>query len=231
MVPQTIIFIDGENLACRYKEMLATGHVPRADNVWVEDSFIWNQRVLEAHIWNIKRLSYYTSVVGDDPLVRKVREKIGGTSFKCNTDQSANGGSYRTGQIVPFVRKKSSKSRKESICDIAIAVDVMRACYRDHADTIWIFSGDGDFAALVNEVLHAGKCAYLSAFSSGLNDELPFMVDEFLPLDQHFFLSDKEVEEAAANVASAKAAAQEASAAQEVPSLSPAQPSQASSVT
>lgn len=213
MLNQTLVFIDGENLALRYKEMLANGRVPRPDNVWVEDAFIWNQRVLEDHLWNIKRLSYYTSVVGDEPLVRKVREKIGGTGFKCLTDRSTSGSSYRTGQIVPFVRKKSSKSRKESICDIAIAVDVMRACYRDHADTVWIFSGDGDFAALVNEVLHCGKCAYLSAFSSGLNDELPFMVDEFLPLDQHFFLSESEVVEAAANAAAAKAAARVANAA------------------
>ena len=222
MLAQTLVFIDGENLAIRYKEMLANGRVPRPGNVWVEDSFIWNQRVLEDQMWNIKRISYYTSVVGDDPLVRKVREKIGGTSFKCAT----SGNSSKTGQIVPFVRKKPSKSRKESICDIAIAVDVMRACYRDHADTVWIFSGDGDFAVLVNEVLHSGKCAYLSAFSSGLNDELSFMVDEFLPLDQHFFLSEKEVQDDAANVAAAKAAAQEASAAHDATPLTSAQPLQ-----
>lgn len=231
MLAKTLVFIDGENLALRYKEMLANGRVPRPDNVWVEDSFIWNQRVLEDHIWDIKRLSYYTSVVGDDPLVRKVREKIGRTGFKCLTDRSTIGSSYRTGQIVPFVRKKSSRSRKESICDIAIAVDVMRACYRDHADTIWIFSGDGDFAALVNEVLHSGKCAYLSAFSSGLNDELPFKVDEFLPLDQHFFLSELEVEEAAANVAAAEVAAREVTAAQDGMSPITAQTPQAGSVT
>ena len=205
MTPQTLIFIDGENLSIRYKEMLAAGRVSRPDNVWVADSFIWNQRVLEDHLWDIKRVSYYTSVVGDDLLVRSVRERIGGTGFTCITDRTT-----RTGQIVPFVRKKSSKSRKESICDIAITVDVMRSCYRDHADTIWIFSGDGDFVALINEVLHSGKRAYLSAFSSGLNEELPFMVDEFLPLDKHFFLSEQEVKDAAANVEAARAAAKEA---------------------
>lgn len=206
MLGQTLIFVDGENLALRYKEMLASGRVPRPDNVWVADSFVWNQRVLNFHLWNVKRLSYYTSVVGDDLQVQSVRERIAGTQFTCTTDRALDRKSFRTGQIVPFVRKKSSKSRKESICDIAIAVDVMRACHRDHADTIWIFSGDGDFAPLVNEVLHSGKCAYLSAFSSGLNGELPYMVDEFLTLDEHFFLSVQEVQEATANVAAAEAA-------------------------
>ena len=213
MLAKTLVFIDGENLSFRYKEMLAAGRVPRPDNVWWSDSFIWNQRVLDDHLWDIKRLSYYTSVVGDEPLVRSVRESIGKTSFMCTTDRSLGGTSRRTGQIVPFVRKKSSKSRKESICDIAIAVDVMRACYRDHADTIWIFSGDGDFSVLVEEVLHSGKCAYMSAFSSGLNEELPFMVDEFLPLDKHFFLSDEELQQAKLNAAAAQAAAAEPSAA------------------
>lgn len=213
MLGQTLVFIDGENLSFRYKELLAAGRVPRPDNVWVADAFIWNQRVLEDHLWDIKRLSYYTSVVGDDPLVKSVRERVSGTTFNCTTERTATSKSFRSGQIVPFVRKKSSRSRKESICDIAIAVDVMRACYRDHADTIWIFSGDGDFVQLLTEVLHSGKRVYLSAFSSGLNDELRLVVDEFLPLDQHFFLSELEVQEAAAGAAAAQtlAGASEAS--------------------
>ena len=193
IMDDTLAFIDGENLAIRYKEMLASGHVPRPDNIYIEDCFVWNQRVLDDHVWKIKRLSYYTSVVGDDASVRRVRERIASTTFTCITDRSAGGVSTRTGQLVPFVKKKIAKSRKESICDIAIAVDVMRACYRDHAGTIWVFSGDGDFINLLNEIMHSGKCAYASAFSSGLNDEIPFVVDEFLPLDKHFFLTAEEL--------------------------------------
>ena len=93
----------------------------------------------------------------------------------------------RTSQLIPFVRKKSAKSRKESVCDIAIAVDVMRACYRDHAHSIWIVSGDGDFVQLLHEVVHSGKHIYAAAFSSGLNEEIPLVVDEFFCLDDFFF--------------------------------------------
>ena len=193
-IGNTLIFVDGENLAMRYKEMLASGRKPQPDTVYVEDAFVWNNRVFQDQLWRIKRLAYYTSVVGDDNHVRSVRETIARTKFICTTEKTTQGTSTRSGQIVPFVRKKSAKSRKESICDIAISVDVMRACYRDHADTIWIFSGDGDFVQLIEEVVHSGKCAYVAAFSNGLNEELPFVVDEFFMLDNYFFLSPDEIE-------------------------------------
>ena len=50
----TLIFVDGENLAFRYKEMLASGRVPRPDNVYIEDCFIWNQGILDKELWKIK---------------------------------------------------------------------------------------------------------------------------------------------------------------------------------
>lgn len=187
----TLVFVDGENLALRYREMVAAGRTPLPDNIYIENCFVWNQRVLNDHLWRIKRLSYYTSVVGDDPMVRIVRERIAATTFRCVTDRTQTGEHFRTGQIVPFVRKKSARSRKESICDIAIAVDIMRACYRDHAGTIWLLSGDGDFVQLLTEVVHSGKSTYASAFSSGLNDEIKFVVDEFLPLDKYVFLEER----------------------------------------
>lgn len=191
-IEQTLIFVDGENLVFRYEEMLNAGHIPRPDNIYIPGCFIWNQSVLNDHLWRIKRLSYYTSVVGDDNRVTLVRKEISATQFVCTTNNTREIVSTATGQIIPFVRKKSSRSRKESIYDIAIAVDVMRACYRDHAETVWIFSGDGDFVQLLEEVVHSGKRAYVSAFSSGFNEELRYVVDEFLPLEKYFFLSPEE---------------------------------------
>jgi uncharacterized LabA/DUF88 family protein len=202
---EVLIFVDGENLVLRYQEMLKAGRVPASGNVHIPDSFIWNQRVLEDHMWNLRRVSYYTSVVGDDAKLRETQERIAATSFLCRTGFVAGiGAGYttRTGQIIPFVRKKAIKSRKESVCDIAIAVDVMRACYRDHAKTIWVFSGDGDFVSLFNEIVHSGKVAYASAFSSGLNEELRYAVDEFLSLDKYFFAEDSSAQTSLPGVAS-----------------------------
>jgi uncharacterized LabA/DUF88 family protein len=190
---ETLIFVDGENLTLRYQELLRDGHSPAAENVHLPDVFIWSQRVLEAAYWNLKRISYYTSVAGDDPKVREVRNRIGQTQFTCKTGIVSGplsaGPVTRTGQLMPFVRKRSARSRKQSICDIQLAVDVMRACYRDHAKIIWVFTGDGDFLSLFEEVAHSGKTIYASAFSSGLNEDIPYVVDEFVPLDQYFFVS------------------------------------------
>jgi uncharacterized LabA/DUF88 family protein len=192
VIDETLIFVDGENLTLRYQEMVRAGRVPAPDNVHIRDCFVWNQRVLDDNLWNLKRVSYYTSVTGSDDLVRQVREQIAAVKFNCRTGAISGalgtGFTTRTGQIVPFVRRKSARTRKESVCDIAITVDVMRACYRDHAKIIWLFSGDGDFLSLLNEVVHNGKSAYVAALSSGLSEEIHFAVDEFTLLDKYFFL-------------------------------------------
>ena len=194
MLDETLIFVDGENLTFRYQEMIRDGKMPAPDNVHIPDCFIWNQKVLDDNLWNLKRISYYTSVTGSDDKVRQVREQIAAVKFSCRTGTVSGplstGFTTRTGQIVPFVKKKSARTRKESICDIAITVDVMRACYRDHAKIIWLFSGDGDFMTLLNEVVHNGKSAYVSALSSRLNPDVRFAVDEFTLLDKYFFVPE-----------------------------------------
>lgn len=199
-IERTLIFVDGENLVFRYQEMIAAGRKPAPGNIHIPDCFIWNQTILDNHLWDLKRIAYHTSVVGDDLKVRQVREEIATTTFSCHVEHVGKDSvREKAGQIVPFVRKKPSKSKKESICDIALSVDIMRACYRDHADIVWLFSGDGDFLSLINEVIHSGKLAYVSAFSSGLCEEIPYVVDEFLPLDRYFFISEESTAESSSS--------------------------------
>lgn len=184
---KTLLFVDGENLWLRYSDMVKAGRKPRTDNIVIDDCFVWNHRVLGENLWDLKRLSYYTSRCAADEEIWQTRRRISAVNFQVMTHADIT----YTGQIVPFVRKKSKKTNKESICDIAIAVDVMRACYRDHAEAIWIISGDGDFCALFQEVIHSGKVAIAGSLSSGLNPELPLIVDEFRLLDKCFFESEQ----------------------------------------
>ena len=195
MVDSTLVFVDGENLATRYHQMIRSGRLAATDNIVIEDYFIWNQRVLDGFMWDIKRLSYYTSLVGDDDVIKSVIKNISDVKYTVKTGHFFDGlrgvgFTTATNQIMPFVRKRKSRSRKESICDVAITVDVMRACYRDHSQAIWLFSGDGDFTQLVSEVVHSGKRVVLSAFSSGLSPELRYVADEFFCLDDVFFIND-----------------------------------------
>jgi uncharacterized LabA/DUF88 family protein len=189
-----LFFVDGENLSIRYQHMLIQGRKPLPEVVHVMDSFVWSPRILDAYMFDLKRISYYTSVVGDDLKVRNLRETISGTSFTCKvgwvTGPRGVRHATKTAQVLPFVRKKVSSSRKESICDIQIAVDVLRACYRNHADELWILTGDGDFLSLFQEVAHTGKTVIVGAFSGGLCADIPYAVDQFICLDQFFFEPD-----------------------------------------
>lgn len=191
-IGKVAIFVDGENISTRYKEMIKSGRRPKPDNIVIDECFVWNQAVLNSHLWNVHRVNYYTSAVGSEDRILEIREAISRVKYSCRAKQiflpsGVDVFQTMSGQIVPHVRKKSSRAKKESVCDISISVDAMRACYRDHVDKIWIFSGDGDFLSLYKEVMHSGKHALVSAFSSGLNSQVPLEVDEFFDLDRHFF--------------------------------------------
>jgi len=71
--------------------------------------------------------------------------------------------------------------------DIQIIIDVMRHTFSQSYDVIYLFSGDGDYLPLIEEVMRQGKQVYISAFSSGLNEKLISRVDMFTPLDEDFF--------------------------------------------
>jgi hypothetical protein len=45
----TLIFVEGENLALRYKEMLDAYSIPHPDNLYNENCFAWNQRIINDH--------------------------------------------------------------------------------------------------------------------------------------------------------------------------------------
>lgn len=187
----TMLFVDGENLWLRYQAMCSVGFKPWPDNIIIGNCFVWNHRILANAYWNLRRISYHTSMYGGDEELREVREAIAKVRWQVSVDakpaMTRMMDSVYSSQMVPVVRKKSRKSNKESICDIAITVDVMRACYRDHAQTIFVISGDGDFCKLFEEVMHSGKTAYAGALSNGLHPSIPISVDEFFNLDGCFF--------------------------------------------
>ena len=189
---KTVILIDGENISTRYSEMVKAGYIPREDNISHGDYFVWNPAVLAENMWDILRISYHTSMAGDDVKIDEAKRSIASVNYKCRAEVKGlydNKQLFRSssGRIVPQVRKRASKSRKESICDIAITVEALRACYRDHASKIWILSGDGDFISLYQEIMHGGKEVVVAALSSGLNSSVPVVVDHFIDLDPYLF--------------------------------------------
>ncbi len=179
---RSILFVDGENLPMRYQALVASGRTPRPSvkhcpNVYVWTSDLGHRDVIDTDLIHI---NYYTSMVGDDHAVAKVRDEISALRY------SAIGDLYGLCQLYPRVYKKPKKSTKSRLVDINITIDVMRHSYANAVDVVYLFSGDGDFVNLVEEVTRSGKKVCLAAFSSGLESRLVSSVDRFVLLDDFY---------------------------------------------
>ena len=185
--PKTMIFADGENLVMRYQEMINHGKKPKKDVLHVQDSFVWSPHVTTWSCFNIVRVSYYTSVTGDENLMQETRDYIANVDYEFSYDPDPSV-PIASAQIVPFIFKKDRKSRKTRNVDINIVIDIMRHSLSHDPEIIYILSGDGDYMPLIQETMRHGKQVYLSAFSSGLYPQLKSTVDLFKLLDDLFFI-------------------------------------------
>lgn len=189
-LPRSILFVDGENLTMRYQALLAAGMRPQQDVVHEQDVFVWHPKItrnVNFQLVKVVRVCYYTSIVGDEQQVTEVKRKLAQIQFETRAD---DGG--MSGQIVPVVFKKPSKSQKTRNIDIQIVIDVMRFAFTDEIDRVYLASGDGDYLPLIQEVMRRGKQVELLAFSSGLNNALPYSVDNFFNLDPVFFRGESD---------------------------------------
>lgn len=179
---KSILFIDGENLAMRYQALLESGRKPKPTVVHIPDIFVWQPGLGPGVInTDILRVNYYTSMVGDDDAIASVKESISAQRYFSHGDY------YGQCQLFPRVYKKLKKSTKSRLVDINITIDVMRHAYTHAVDVVYLFSGDGDFVHLVEEVARSGKKVCVGAFSSGLEPRLRVAADRFALLDEHFF--------------------------------------------
>jgi len=185
MLKSVMAFVDGENLVCRYQDMLDGGRVPRAEVVHERDAFVWSPQITLWTEMDLLRVTYYTSLVGADERVAVVERRIGETLFKCR----ASGAGYTgTAQIIPRVHKRLASSRKSKVVDVDITLDVMRAALEAPVGGIFLLTGDGDYLALIREITRrTSKQVYLGAFSSGLAEALRHNVEAFVNLDGMFF--------------------------------------------
>lgn len=184
-LPRSILFVDGENLTLRYQAMLAAGLVPRKGVIHEPDVFVWHEKIVPNGYIDLRkviRVCYYASIVGDEPQVVGIKRQLPKIQFTTIAD---DGGI--SGQIVPVVFKKPSKSQKTRNVDIQIVIDIMRYAFTDEIDRVYLATGDGDYLPLIQEVMRRGKQVELLAFSSGLNTALPYSIDRFFDLDPVFF--------------------------------------------
>lgn len=175
-------FIDGENLTMRAQEIARSKNIELVEGKYYKKNvFIWFKGIkgtqkpgdtpgLAMRLQNHSvRSYYYTSVFGDDDKVTEVRSTI----WACGFD--------------PQVFKKEKRDEKAKGVDIALTIGMLSHAYMNNYDVALLFSGDGDYIPVVNEVKRLGKAVYVSAFlKSGLSRELRLASDSFIDIEPGF---------------------------------------------
>ena len=169
-------FVDGENLVCRYQEMLRNGKKKNAHE-HIEDVFVWHSNMGTIRP-NLVRVNYYTSAIASTDVIDEYREKIGACIVRSPIGKV---------RLSAHVFKKPAATKKSKLIDITLTIDALHHAYGNHVDTVVIFSGDGDYVPLVKEIMRTGKQVVVAAVSSGLSPELRRIADQFYDLDEWLF--------------------------------------------
>jgi len=183
MLKRVVALVDGENLVFRYQAMLSeAGQFAVPHTIHHRNVFVWHPHLTRWTDMDLRRVSYFTSLVGSDEQVELMEDEIGRTPY------TASGNGFRgTATIVPRVYKRRQDGKKSRVVDIGITIDFMSALGDPQIDAIFLLSGDGDFLHLVKEARRTSKQVHVGAFSSGLDPSLRRSADQFVDLDRVFF--------------------------------------------
>jgi len=174
--PRMMIFVDGENLAIRFKELLNQYELQKPDHiVEIPNVFVWSEvinKFLEHR--NIIRKYYFTSCVGDENKIQEIESFIRKEGFE-----------------APRVFK-GSRGRKSKRVDIAMATEILLHGFRDNYDYALIITGDEDFIPAIKAISNEGKRILLWYLNSSTNQSLIRCADHVYNLEP--FLIAKEAE-------------------------------------
>lgn len=165
-----MIFVDGENLAIRYAEMMRTsGAEKRPDISFERNVFVWSPAILHeipsGGTPAIMRKYYYTAVQGDAPKVEDIEIRL-----------------KEIGMETPRVFKKE-KGKGSKRVDITLTTDMLLHATRKHYDVAVLVAGDEDYVPLVRAVQGEGARVYTWFLSSGMSPALKKASDHHVNLD------------------------------------------------
>jgi len=172
-----MMFVDGENLAFRYAELVAGGR-PRVAHVKFEkEIFVWSKfaNIRHHRQCEVIRRHYYTSVQGDAPKLEEVEDAL-----------------KELGVEAPRVFKKQ-KGRRSKRVDLSLASDMLSHAHRKNFDLAVLVGGDDDYVPLVDAVMAEGRRVVLWALDSGLSEALVRRCDHAFDLGSILFADGPEV--------------------------------------
>ena len=172
--------------------MLAEGRKIKPDVIYVKDRYLWCPNIFGA-IYNLLRVSYYTTVVGDADAIEQLSNEIAKLRYTCKADVNLK----LKGSLNPHIYKKEHHRHKNKSVDINITIDALRHTYNKSVRRVYLMSGDGDYIPLIQEIMRHGVSVKVGAFSSGCNNELKYIADDFRYLDDKYFELNDEAREVA----------------------------------
>jgi uncharacterized LabA/DUF88 family protein len=149
------------------------------------DVFVWHRGLLSPDYGEeeIRRVTYYTSAVGDDEKISAIQRQIGDLKFRGRT---RSGGWPFT--HTPRVFKKPAKTHRSRLVDVSLTIDVLQQVHSRNVRDVGILSGDGDFLPLIRAAKQGGARVTVLAFSDGLSPLLRDEADAFHLLDDYFLV-------------------------------------------
>ena len=181
-----MVFVDGENIVFRYQQMLAEGREPDERVVHEPDTYVWMPGCVRPGLNQVIRATYYTYVSGSEERSKEVSQKIKEMEFNQYSVPGQNAPSRLLRNLHPCVFRKI-KGKKAKGVDIQMTVDILTNVYQNNLDTVYLISGDGDYRPVIQEAMRFGKQVVVAAFSSGLNEELRYIADQFVNIDGNYF--------------------------------------------
>ena len=175
---RAMIFVDGENLAIRFKEQIGD-NAPEKHVNYLKDVFVWSRYANIPHHVNCEviRKYYYTAVQGDDNTLESVEYQL-----------------KEIGIESPRVFKKH-KNRKSKRVDITLATDMLTHAHRGNYDIAILVAGDDDYVPLVKAIKDEGRRVVLWFFenSKGLSKRLKLESDFFFDISWFLLKPEEEI--------------------------------------
>jgi|GEM_PF-1226410 len=173
---KAMMFVDGENLAIRYGEMLGASkppfHVSFVPNVFVWSTFA---NAADHTACEIVRRYYYTAVQGDEHKVEDIEEQL-----------------KNLGIEAPRVFKKT-RGRRAKRVDISLATDMLSHAHRKNYDLAILVGGDEDYLPLLQAVAAEGRRIVLWALESGLSPALARAADHLFDIGHILFATAESI--------------------------------------
>lgn len=165
-----MIFVDGENLAIRYGNLLKSRNVtPRPHVTYVPNVLAWSANLARVPAVDIVRRYYYTSVQGDGQVLAQTERTLKDAGIE-----------------APRVFRKD-KTRGSKRVDITLATDMLIHAARKHINMAFLVAGDEDYVPLVRAVQLEGARVHVWFVPDGISPALQHAADSYVDLDPFLF--------------------------------------------